>query len=90
MSRPGSERATRTQELVVITKAHDLVREMTRRAGKFPRDFTSLLGDRILTNACDVLDLLIEAKYTQARPAALERGFAGSVSLGNRVRSLSG
>lgn len=82
--------AQRTEELIVITKAYDLVREMTRRLGKFPPDFKLLLGNRILTNVCDVLDLLIEVKYTQARPAALERGFAGSVSLGNRVRSLSG
>ena len=52
MSRPGSEPTARTQELVVITNAYDLVREMTRRVGKFPRDFRFLLGDRILYAAC--------------------------------------
>jgi len=73
MSPPGSEKATRTQELVVITKAYGLVREMTRRVGKFPRDFKFLLGDRILSNVYEVLDLLIEAKYTRSRAAVLDR-----------------
>ena len=52
MSRQGSEPSARAQELVVITKAYDLVREMTRRVGKFPRDFRFLLGDRMLYTAC--------------------------------------
>ena len=60
-------------ELVVITKAYDLVREMTRRVGKFPRDFRFLLGDRILRNVYDVLDLLIEAKYSREKAGFLDR-----------------
>ena len=69
-----AKRTSRTpEELVVITKAYDLAREMTRRVGKFPRDFRFLLGDRILGNVYDVLDLLIEAKYTREKMGFLDR-----------------
>jgi len=60
-------------ELITITKAYDLVRELTRRVGKFPRDFRFLLGDRILRNGYDVLDLLIEARYTREKRDLLDR-----------------
>ena len=60
-------------ELTVITKAYDLVREMTRRVGKFPRDFRFLLGDRILRNVYDVLDCLIEAKFSKEKLVTLGR-----------------
>ena len=61
------------EELTTITKCYDLVRELTQRVGKFPRDFRFLLGDRILRNAYDVLDLLIEAKYTRQKVELLNR-----------------
>jgi hypothetical protein len=54
MTDPKAERAQPAEELVAITKAYDLVREMTQRVGKFPRDFKFLLGDRILSNFYDV------------------------------------
>ena len=38
MSDLKPERAQPTEELVAITKAYDLLREMTQRVGKFPRD----------------------------------------------------
>ena len=53
-------------ELTAITKTYDLVREMTQRVGKFPRDHRFLLGDRILTNAYDVLGLLVNTKQSLA------------------------
>jgi len=59
--------------MIAVTKAYDLVREMTRRVGKFPRDFKFLLGDRILGNVYGVLDLLIEAKYTKNKSSILDR-----------------
>ena len=69
-----ADRPSKTpDELVAITKAYDLAREMTRRVGKFPRDFRFLLGDRILRNVYDVLDLLIEAKYTREKAGLLGR-----------------
>jgi hypothetical protein len=46
---------------------------MTRRVAKFPRDFKFLLGDRILGNVYELLDLLVEAKYTKNKLAILER-----------------
>jgi len=58
---------------VAITKAYDLVREMTRRVGKFPRESRFILGDRILNNVYDVLELLIEAKYTKEKRLLLDR-----------------
>ena len=61
------------EELVVITKTYDLVRELTQRVGKFPRDHKFLLGDRVLNNAYDVLDLLIEAKYSRNKVPLLDR-----------------
>jgi hypothetical protein len=61
------------EELVAITKAYDLVRELTQRVGKFPRDHKFLLGDRILTNAYDVLDMLIEAEYSRNKVPLLDR-----------------
>lgn len=67
----GRKRAS--EELVAITKAYDLVREMTRRVGKFPRAFRFILGDRILGNVYDVLDLMVEAKYTRDKWALLDR-----------------
>jgi len=60
-------------ELVAVSKAYDLLRELTQRVGKFRREFRFLLGDRILTNSYDVLDLLIEAKYSREKLALLAR-----------------
>lgn len=61
------------EELLVITKMYDLVRELTTRVRKFPRDFRFVLGDRILSGAYDILELLIEAKYTKQRRELLTR-----------------
>lgn len=49
-------------ELTVITRAYDLVREMTQRVGRFPRDYRFLLGDRILRSAYEIPDLLIACR----------------------------
>jgi len=71
----GETRKTQqaSEELVAITKAYDLVREMTRRVGKFPRAYRFILGDRILNNVYDVLDLLVAAKYTRDKWDLLDR-----------------
>jgi hypothetical protein len=69
----NSTGAKASEELVAITKAYDLVREMTQRVGKFSRESRFILGDRILNNVYDVLDLLIEAKYTREKWSILER-----------------
>ena len=61
------------RELVVIQKAFDLAREMTQRTRKLPRDLKFVLGDRILATAYDVLDALVEARYTKERRPLLSR-----------------
>ena len=71
MSKHPSRR--QSEELLVITKMYDLVRELTVRVRKFPRDFRFVLGDRILRGAYDILDLLIEAKYSRQRRGLLTR-----------------
>ena len=60
-------------ELPVIARAFDLAREMTERTRKLPRDVKFVLGDRMLTTTYDVLDLLVEAKYSRAKRAMLDR-----------------
>ncbi len=52
---------------------YDLVRESPTRVRKFLRDFRFVLGNRILCGAYDILDLLIEAKYTKQRRELLTR-----------------
>jgi hypothetical protein len=61
------------EELPVIQKAYDLAREMTQRTRKFPRDLRFVLGDRMLATAYDVLDLLLEAKYSRVKRQLLDR-----------------
>ena len=73
-------------ELVVITKAYDLVRELTRRVRRLPRDARFVLGDRIIGTACDVLDTLIEARYEPARAPLLRRANVGLERLRFQVR----
>ena len=63
--------AGRSDELVVITRAFDLAREMTQRTRKLPRDLKFVLGDRMLTTTYDVLDTLIEARYARTKRALL-------------------
>jgi len=63
----------RPEELTVITKAYDLMREMTRRVAKLPRDYKFVLGDRILSNVYELFDTLIEAKFTPDKLPLLDR-----------------
>ena len=53
-----------TEEYPVIKKMYELTLEYTRRVKGFPRDSRFILGDRILSNCYDVLEGLLEAKYT--------------------------
>ncbi len=61
------------QDLVVLTKAYDLVRDLTERVNGYPRSHRFVLGDRTLDTAYTVLDLLLEAKYQRDKAALLER-----------------
>jgi len=73
MNEKEKKRINGTEELTTVTKTYDLVRELTARVAKFPRDFRFLLGDRILVNVYQLLDLLIEAKYTKQKAGLLHR-----------------
>jgi hypothetical protein len=73
MNDPAKPPARASAELIVIAKAYDLARELTRRVGKYPRSHRFLLGDRTLNAAYDLLELLIEAKYRSDKTALLDR-----------------
>lgn len=68
-----TKRGAQPDELVTIAKAYDLIRELTQRVSKFPRDYKFLLGNRILNIVYDVLDLLLEAKFTRDKVSLLDR-----------------
>lgn len=73
MNESGKNRALASTELIVITKAYDLARELTARVGKYPRSHRFLLGDRTLNAAYDVLELLLEAKFSSDKTALLDQ-----------------
>ena len=57
----------RHEELVVITKTYDLILWSCNHTGKFPRNHRFVLGERIERNLYDLLETLIQAKYTRQR-----------------------
>jgi hypothetical protein len=61
------------EELTAITRAYDLAKEMTERTRKLPRDLKFVLGDRMLTTTYDVLDLLVQAKYSSSKRELLTK-----------------
>jgi hypothetical protein len=62
------------QELVVITKAYELVLWSCHHTGRFPRSHRFVLGERMERNLYDLLEALIQARYTRERQGlALER-----------------
>ena len=56
---------TQQAELPVITKTYDLIREMTRRTSKLPRDLKFVLGDRMLNTVWDIFEALLSARYSK-------------------------
>jgi hypothetical protein len=61
------------QELIVITKTYDLILWSCNHTSRFPRSHRFVLGERIERNLYDVLEILIQAKYTRNRQVLLER-----------------
>jgi hypothetical protein len=61
------------QELIVITKACDLILWSCNHTSKFPRNHRFVLGERIERNLYSLLETLIQAKYTKDRQRLLER-----------------
>src|SRR5438309_6027552 len=63
----------RDQELIVITKTYDLILWSCHHTSRFPRNHRFVLGERIERNLYDLLEILIQAKYTRNRQILLER-----------------
>jgi hypothetical protein len=61
------------EELVVITKTYDLVLWSCNHMGKLPRHHRFVLGERIERNLYDLLELLIQAKFSRERRDLLRR-----------------
>lgn len=51
------------EDVAVVQKVYDLIKEMGQTVGKFPRDHKFLLGDRIMNAMLDLLGLYIDATY---------------------------
>jgi len=62
----------KTEELIVITKAYDLILWSCKHISRFPRDHRFVLGERMERSLYDVLELLIEAKYKKENLAVLD------------------
>lgn len=59
--------------LLVVSKTYDLIKWACQHISNFPRGYRVTLGDRIELRLYDVLDLLIEARYTRERNEMLRR-----------------
>lgn len=57
----------RQQELTVISKCYELVLWTVNHTSRFPRQHRHVLGDRIEQHLYDVLETLVDAKYTPDR-----------------------
>ena len=62
----------KTEELIVITKTYDLIVWTVNHTSRFPRNHRHVLGTRIEQQLYDVLELLIEAKFSRQRRTQLE------------------
>ena len=59
----------KNEELIVITKTYDLIVWTVNHTSRFPRNHRHVLGERIEQQLYDVLELLIEAKFSRQRRA---------------------
>ena len=64
---------TAPDDLLVIEKTRDLIRDLVPRLHKFPKTFRHTLGERAEQLVLDVLTDLIEARYSRERLAILRR-----------------
>ena len=60
------------EKMQIVSKMYDLILDVTSRVRKFPRDYKFVLGDRILKNLYDILDLLITAVYSKDKRTTLK------------------
>ncbi|MBI1915475.1 MAG: diversity-generating retroelement protein Avd [Planctomycetes bacterium] len=59
------------EELVVITKTYDLILWSCHHTSRFPRNHRFVLGERIERHLYELLETLIQAKYTRQRQELL-------------------
>ncbi len=71
-------------ELIIITKAYDLILWSCHHTSKFPRNHRFVLGDRIERNLYRLLETLIRARYSKNR-----RGSSSPTSTSTRSTSSS-
>ncbi len=62
----------KNEELVVITKTYDLILWSCNHTSRFPRQHRFVLGERLERNLYDLLETLIQAKYTRDRKPLLD------------------
>jgi len=60
------------QNLPIIQKTYDLIKWYVPVLNRLPRDHKFLLGDRITTGLYDLLEGLIQARYTRDKLSQLE------------------
>lgn len=65
--------AAQRAELTVITKTYDLVLWSCRHTSRFPRNHRFVLGERLERNLYELLETLIQARYTRERQPLLVR-----------------
>ena len=63
----------RGEELTVITKTFDLVKWSCQHTSRFPRNHRFVLGERIERRLYDLLETLVQAKYTRDRQGLLRQ-----------------
>ena len=73
-------------ELLVIDRAYELVRWSCDHIGRFPRRFRYTLGERIECRMYDLLETLVQAKYTRERTALLRHANLGVETLRFQMR----
>ena len=59
------------EELVIITKTYDLILWSCNHTGRFPRQHRFVLGERLERTLYDLLETLIQAKYSRERTPLL-------------------
>jgi hypothetical protein len=60
-------------ELAVIQRTYDLVKWSCAHSARFPRSHRFVLGERIERRLYDLLECLIQARYTKDRAALLRQ-----------------
>lgn len=60
-------------EIPAVTKLYDIILWLLPQVEKFPRDYKFTVGDRIINNLLDSLEIIIEAAYTKDKAQLLRK-----------------